>query len=152
MFVSDAELLKAYLADRQEPCPLCGYELRALTGSTCPECGSTLRLRVGLEHPRLAAYITGMAGLATAAGANVLLLLLFIAAVLHWGSPGSEMGEIVLTLAIGSMISALLLGAWIRMGRRIRQLRDQPLIRLAAVCWVLPLANLVIWIIQLLSW
>jgi hypothetical protein len=31
--------LRDNLADRDSPCPGCGYSLRGLTGDTCPECG-----------------------------------------------------------------------------------------------------------------
>ena len=36
---NQAELLRAYLAGRDIPCPGCGYNLRGLTIQTCPECG-----------------------------------------------------------------------------------------------------------------
>ena len=36
---SHAELLKAYLADRDVPCPGCGYSLKGCVADKCPECG-----------------------------------------------------------------------------------------------------------------
>ena len=53
-------LLQQYLAERNEPCPRCGYNLRALRNEYCPECGDRLRLKVGLVEPRLAAYVTSL--------------------------------------------------------------------------------------------
>lgn len=34
--------LRAYLADRDVPCPACGYNLRGITTAACPECGAAL--------------------------------------------------------------------------------------------------------------
>ena len=41
---SEAELLKALLAERDLPCPVCGYNLRAIASTNCPECGAKLDL------------------------------------------------------------------------------------------------------------
>ena len=43
--------LLAWLADRDVPCPLCGYNLRGLIALRCPECGHDLRLAVALLLP-----------------------------------------------------------------------------------------------------
>ena len=40
--MSDADQLKAYLADRDVPCPGCGYNLRGVAEPVCPECGIPL--------------------------------------------------------------------------------------------------------------
>jgi len=59
---SDRELLRAYLADRDAACPVCGYNLRGLDSQKCPECGATLdwrALSAGLKRgPWLAALIS----------------------------------------------------------------------------------------------
>jgi hypothetical protein len=43
------EFLGAYDAD----CPVCGYNLKALTRPVCPECGHELVLAVGVRRVRL---------------------------------------------------------------------------------------------------
>src|SRR3954452_11659127 len=43
------EFLGAYDAD----CPVCGYNLKALTRPVCPECGQELVLAVGVRRVRL---------------------------------------------------------------------------------------------------
>jgi len=77
--------LTSYLADRDEPCPRCGYNLRALTGQTCPECGAALRLRVGLVEPRLGAYVMAVgSGFAGFGGALLFTLLALLSAPGDW--------------------------------------------------------------------
>ncbi len=45
----DAQQLKAYLADRDVPCPGCGYNLRDSTAADCPECGEQLYIHQALR-------------------------------------------------------------------------------------------------------
>lgn len=42
--VTDADLLVAYLAERDAKCPECRYSLRGLRKPVCPECGRALEL------------------------------------------------------------------------------------------------------------
>ena len=41
------ELLLEFLREHESPCPVCGYNLKALTRPVCPECGQELVLAVG---------------------------------------------------------------------------------------------------------
>ena len=66
-------LLSEFLAERDAPCPRCGYSIRALTGSSCPECGSELKLQVGLVEPKLGAYISLLVACSLGFGASSLL-------------------------------------------------------------------------------
>jgi hypothetical protein len=45
-----AALLRAFLTDRDVPCPSCGYNLRNTPGERCGECGAALVLAVGRRH------------------------------------------------------------------------------------------------------
>ncbi len=47
------ELLLEFLREHEAPCPLCGYNLKALTRPICPECGQELVLAVGAAQLRL---------------------------------------------------------------------------------------------------
>jgi len=46
------ELLLEFLREHEAPCPLCGYNLKALTRPMCPECGQELVLAVGAARLR----------------------------------------------------------------------------------------------------
>ena len=47
------EMLLEFLRDHEAPCPLCGYNLKAVTRPICPECGQELVLAVGAARVRL---------------------------------------------------------------------------------------------------
>src|SRR4051794_13410385 len=47
------EMLLEFLREYEAPCPLCGYNLKALTRPICPECGQELVLAVGAARVRL---------------------------------------------------------------------------------------------------
>jgi hypothetical protein len=49
---ADVGLVREFLADRDVPCPGCGYNLRGIHAARCPECERTVRLCVeGSEVP-----------------------------------------------------------------------------------------------------
>lgn len=51
--MSQPEELRRYLAERDVPCPGCGYNLRGLGENCCPECGRELSYReLSRERPR----------------------------------------------------------------------------------------------------
>jgi len=45
-------LLLEFLREHEAPCPVCGYNLKALTRPVCPECGQELVLAVGAARLR----------------------------------------------------------------------------------------------------
>lgn len=47
---SAQRMLLAFLREHDADCPVCGYNLRALTRPTCPECGHDLVLTVGTKR------------------------------------------------------------------------------------------------------
>lgn len=67
--------LEAFVAERDVPCPGCGYNLRGLGGSRCPECGLEVRLGVQLEDPAMGSLMVTLAALFGLVGASGALLL-----------------------------------------------------------------------------
>jgi len=139
---AESDLLPAFLAERDVPCPSCGYNLRDLKEARCPECGEAIDLRVGLVEPRQAAGIAGLIGLAAGAGMNGLLLgYVVIRAVLFHDSFGGMGTFLALNLG-GLLVEGGALLVWLRRWRRIRRLSRATKALLVAACWALTLLNL----------
>lgn len=65
---TDDALLLDWISERDESCPVCGYNLRGLELARCTECGSPLRLTVGVPDLNLASWFVAMLGFGLAAG------------------------------------------------------------------------------------
>jgi predicted RNA-binding Zn-ribbon protein involved in translation (DUF1610 family) len=135
-------LITLFLTDRDEPCPLCGYNLRNLVGNRCPECGDELLLRVNTAEPRLAAAITGLIGISSGAGLNVLLLIYGLIVTLR-DRRQSGLVAFFRCNTIGAVVEGAALYLWLRSWRNLRRARGGTRWALALGCWLLTLANLV---------
>jgi hypothetical protein len=76
---NDADLLRAFIAGRDVPCPVCQYNIRDLQHGTCPECGSDLRLQVGSAVPRFAWFVLLASPLLGTIGIGILFVVLIAA-------------------------------------------------------------------------
>jgi hypothetical protein len=54
-------MLLEFLSEHHADCPVCGYNLRALTRPVCPECGHDLVLTVGTARLRLGWLLAAVA-------------------------------------------------------------------------------------------
>lgn len=70
---TDESHLRAFLADRDLPCPVCRYNLRGLASTSCPECGAQLDLRVGSIDLKLAPWLLCVLATALPTGFNGIL-------------------------------------------------------------------------------
>ncbi len=104
---ADADLLRAYLSERDAACPTCGYNLRGLGQCTCPECGDGLSLTVTNYPSRMAGYTFGLVCLTSS-----VILGLFLAVI--------EFREFPL-VSVVSMIAVVWLSYGIRRWRRNRR-------------------------------
>ncbi len=117
---TETELLHALLAARDMPCPVCGYNLRRITSANCPECGAQLDLRVASTDLKLGPCLVALFGLALPAGfvgVYAIIGLIWVVVSLAVGGFSSEMGLIVVPVAITGGY-AFLLGRLIRHRRR----------------------------------
>jgi len=73
----DAEFLRLYLAERDVPCPKCGYNLRACVSGMCSECGAGIRTYLHPVVKMPGSWTAGIAGLW--AGVALSLIVSFIA-------------------------------------------------------------------------
>lgn len=78
------DLLLAFLAEHDAPCPACGYNLRQLSRPVCPECGLSLKLSVGSDEPFKRAWAIALTLNAMIAGVGALCIVMTIFA----GAPG----------------------------------------------------------------
>ena len=113
----DHGMLTTYLAERDEPCPGCGYNLRGLTGTRCPECNQELRMRVGLVEPRLAWFISGVVGIGMSLGFCVFLLVWVVFMLVR--RIGGPSGQDLMLLAAGSIVAGGLMWWWLGARRRL---------------------------------
>src|SRR5665213_3310054 len=144
--MTDAEtnLLREYLTNADVPYPGCGYNLRGLPGAQCPECGDEIKLQIGLAEPRLAANIAGLIGLAAGGGFNGLLLIyIFIERVFLSAFIGSDLTFLRINVG-GFCVEGFALFLWLRYWRHIRRQPSEQRWLLVGSCWLLTLANIVV--------
>jgi hypothetical protein len=141
---SHQRILLQFLADRDVECPNCQYNLRNLTSRRCPECGEEMKLSVGLVEPKQAAFITGIVGLSAGVGLCGLLLVYALIVVLARGRWGSDFSPFFLENGIGLVAHLYMLSIWLRVWKRVRRMSTGARWRLAFLCWVPPLAFIVL--------
>jgi hypothetical protein len=97
--------LVAWLAEHDEPCPVCGYNVRALTAPTCPECAAPLRLGVTSPQHLLGPWVLAIIACSLALG--------FDGVVMTLGATG-----IVVELFMRGTFSApyILIGTFVTLG------------------------------------
>jgi len=111
---ADETALLDFLRDRDVACPLCHYNLRALTSPRCPECGRELRLTIGLVEPRQGAWLTGQIALTAAAGIGVMIIV--VSTFSGWPEGGDH--PLLLNFAFILHITMIPLAAAWLIGRR----------------------------------
>lgn len=110
----EADALRSFLANRDTPCPGCGYNLRGLTDATCPECGIPIELSVANRDPlwswrRLIAC--AWASLVLFCGVSLLRTTFTVGGL--WGNPGMPTWFYVQYIAWGAIeLAAFGLGVW----------------------------------------
>ena len=139
-----ADLLCRFLADRDAPCPACGYNLRNLQGTRCPECGDELVLKVNVAEPRLAVLIAGLVGLSAGAGLNGLLVIYGLIRMMIEQRYSTFMTEFFVTTGIGLVVVGYALRLWLRYWPRIRRARKSRQWKLVAGAWALTIVDLVV--------
>jgi hypothetical protein len=128
--MSDLDHFRAFVADRDVPCPSCGYSLRDLTEARCPECGEPLTLGVTLSEPHIGRFIAIWIPLIAGLGFGGVLSLWGLAA----GAAPDELAPLLLLV----LLTAPSAFAAVKQRRRIRRLDTQGFASLVAMAWILP--------------
>jgi hypothetical protein len=142
------DMLAAFLADRDYPCPGCGYNLRMLQSNRCPECAMEIQLAVHLTEPRQRALITGVVALSAGLGLGGLLLI-YLLIVEASGRGGGDWGKFLFINGGGAFVHLLALILWLKSWKKVRRLSTKTRWTLASFCWLLPAAEvtaLAMWI------
>ncbi|MBY0261629.1 MAG: hypothetical protein K2Q20_04765 [Phycisphaerales bacterium] len=110
------DLLRTFLADRDEPCPACGYNLRGLRGDRCVECANQLALSVRMTEPRTGLIVGAIGGLMCGAAPHAALLLLLGVIGAWFGAGGRLFSEAWFWLGIPALITLMLGGTALFLG------------------------------------
>lgn len=135
--------LLEFVAERDVPCPSCGYSLRGLRSTICPECQQPLELRVGLTEPRLGLWIAAVIGAACGFGFNAMLIGFYVISVMgSRRSTGDK--EFLVLVGPGMAIFGITLAALVVMGRAFRRASLEVRTLIAILTWLAIGADLVI--------
>ena len=137
--------LRAYLAEHDEQCPLCEYNLRGLTGTVCPECGEPLRLRVSLREPKMAAYLCGLIGLSMGVGFSGIVLVFVVVSALLYGYERGFFDWIIVALVSQFVIEGLAMWLWLVRRNWIRRRSRGQRRALAVAAWGCSIGFTVLW-------
>ena len=140
-----ADQLRAYLSGRDIACPHCQYNLRDLAAPRCPECGHEITLEIGLAQHGQRLLIAGLIGLSAGAGMNALLLIYLAIKIVVRPPSMYPFAEVFLTVNVaGLLVEGGALALWLWNWRRIRRKPLARRILWMALCWLLTLANIII--------
>ena len=119
------ELLRAFLATHDAPCPVCGYNLRGVTLSICPECESPIELGVASNNTYLGAWLLALLAFAMPLSFDILVGGLMLVGVIMNGAENAEavfllVSLLILTLGCVGMLWVLIArrSDWLRMARK----------------------------------
>lgn len=122
--------LAAYLAERDEACPSCGYNLRGLASDRCPECMTELVLRVAMAEPRLGLFLSTVVAWSLGAGFSLLLLVYLLVVMVMTPRSLPPMDEFLVTPVGGTLLEG---GAVVLLIVHQRRVRRWPLTKRVAL-------------------
>lgn len=108
-----ADQIKAYLADRDAPCPGCGYNLRGAKEPVCPECNTAIVLSVGDPTPGRQLWWFAMVCATTVAVGEGVTGAFSFAVIIQWGLPASRSDWVTWLSAAGQCAVAIVAAAFV---------------------------------------
>lgn len=116
---ADVGRIVEWLADHDESCPVCGYNLRGLAQGQCPECGAPIRLTI--DSPRLnpGPWALALTSCALGGGFDTVVTILFVGGIiLAPPGPRTPMFFYMLPLMMGVAAVVTLTGlVWVYLTR-----------------------------------
>lgn len=126
------EMLRAFLADHDAPCPVCGYNLRGVILPVCPECESPIELGVGSAQSRLGAWLLALLAFAMPLSFDILVGLMMIIGVIL--SAGENAEGVFLMIALLTLTAVSVGMLWVLIARK-RAWLCMPLRRQWLLAW-----------------
>lgn len=150
----EASPLREHLAQRDCPCPNCGYNLRGLASEHCPECNLPLRLSVSLAEPGLGRFLAVLLPLCVVGGMFAIGLLIVIAISAYRNSwPSRRESDVLIIMPIVIAPALLIPSAMLirRSGRSwLRKLPRPAARRVVAGAFLAAVLPPVIWTLMVL--
>ncbi|MEM9662323.1 MAG: hypothetical protein AAF937_08435 [Planctomycetota bacterium] len=143
---NSTDQLKAYLVDRDVPCPGCGYNLRGVAEPVCPECGTLVDIEEWLVNEQhLRQYRKTLSGLIVGWITNAVLPVgILVLAVYIRGRVPPE--DIAVMLVVPVVISVSILGLALPYGRAWFCARQNAVqLTLSRIAWISPLLAIPAW-------
>lgn len=147
-------VLQAFLADRDVPCPHCGYNLRGLQAPVCPECKHDLQLKLDGDFAAMR-YLPMLYWLVGCMMLTALLTIIMTAGYWSTDSTWSSITQVLIYYGLPLVIAIIEFAACIFVWRRVRSARRSGMfvIRAYIVCLAAVLlvsaVHLAQWIAQL---
>jgi len=112
--------LVGWLAGHDEPCPVCGHNLRGCPAARCPECGAPLRLAVASENARLGPWLLALGSFVLALGFDaVVTLILTVPAIVSGFVQGGPPAQFFMVLGLMATLSvSMAIAAWLLLRRQ----------------------------------
>ncbi len=131
---TQADMLKTFVADRNVPCPVCGYNLRNLSSAQCPECSASLEMRVGSSDLRMGMWLVALLSAALPLGFGVL-----VSVIVFLATYGEPEWEFHIAFGLLSIIEGGLV-AWLVVRRRAFWAMPRP--RQRALTWLVAVLSI----------
>lgn len=110
------EMLRAFLADHDAPCPVCGYNLRGVTLGVCPECESPIELGVSSSSSQQSAWLMALLVFAMPLSFDILIGVLMTVGVVMSAGENAEGVFLMVSLVTLSMVCIGML--WVLIARK----------------------------------
>jgi hypothetical protein len=121
----EPDLLKALVAGREIPCPICRYSLRGNETSRCPECGASLNVSV-TECYKRRPWLRGFAGVVISFGAVLVYGLLGVAVAVAMAVDAIDSERSAVFLAAAAVPVIVFVGygvSFVALAQRVRAIR-----------------------------
>lgn len=152
------------MADRVLRCPVCNYNLTAITTTKCPECGATLQLRMSSDDLKLGPWVVALLAMAFPLSVVALFSISLVLSFMSLATVGPDRGSRLQVLVLAMLtlgINAYYVIGLLRLIRNRREFWAKPRRKQvrSAVCAILMtpalivlyvILMLVVWFIRML--